>query len=331
MKFADIESQLVDFEQQPAGRVNRLAIEAMQDLCNKTWLYTEVLTFLTTAGTVDYSLSPSSGSTKIIGIPHDGIQIASVFTPQPSASDGTSGTLTGGNTYVYRVTAYITLASDEILETLPCAVVSHEAPAGGEISLSWDAISGADGYAIYRNDGAGSETYYRMTTTTDTSYDDDGTDSPDGSTEPPTTSKLMKDINQADNGQMKFTNAYWRQQESDGITGLIYDGVTSVRMNRVPETSGIGFQVEVALLLLDDWPRGTDLPTVFDNHKDTLLKFIRSRIFSLTKPDKDAPWYEPTLAKRWMNEYIADRNRIKSRKMLGGGGVPTRVKMQRFV
>lgn len=323
MNFDDIAGELVEFETLEKKKVNRLIREAMQDICQHTWIWTDMITFLTAAGTRDYTLTPSVTESKIIGIPEDGMQIATVYTPQPEASDSTdAGTLTPATSYSYRVTAY----ADTYGQTLPCAVISHTCPATGAIDLEWDPISGADGYYIYGNNGAGT-TYTYMASTTSTTYTDDGTDTPDGVTEPPTESNLMNEIQPYANILMRGNSSTWRQVESDWISGLIFDGINSVRTNRVPETSGIGFQVTVALSPTESYD--DDIPSIFERHVETILKYVRARVFLFSNPSKDAPWLNYSLGKKEMLEYRADRNRIKARKMTGNA--PLSVQMRRFV
>jgi len=320
MNFADVYKNITEFTIDP-GVAGSYVLDALKDLCRETWAWTEVLTFLTTAGTYNYTLSPSESKSKIIGIPHDGIQIATVYTPQPTLTAGTAtGTLTSGTSYSYQVTAY----SDDYGETLPCSVTSRTCTATGSIILTWSAIQGADGYYLYGNNGSGT-TYTRMTSETALTYTDDGTDAPDGSTEPPTESVLMSDIEMVNMATQKSSNTSWRQVEGDAIDGLIWDGKTTVRTQQIPQTSGIGFQVKVALE-----PTGAiTIPTIIEDYENTLRKYVRAMMF-LTRPQtQDDPWYNPKVGAYWMGEYQKDKSNLKL-SMMSGRASQLRVKYRRF-
>ena len=53
--------------------------------------------------------------------------------------------------------------------------------------MSWTAVGGATGYKIYRGGTSGDETLMKTIVGATTTYTDDATDTPDGSTKPPTT------------------------------------------------------------------------------------------------------------------------------------------------
>jgi len=322
MNFNDVADRLVEFPKIDRAILNPIILDGLQNICDNTWIWTEVLTFLTTAGTKDYTLTPSATDREIIGI--KSIQKATTNTPQPTASDGSgAGGLTPGTDYSYRMTAY----KDDYGETLPCAVVTHACPASGVITLTWDAVNGPkDGYYIYGNNGAGT-TYTRMTSTTGLTYNDDGTDTPDGSTEPPTTSVLMKDISLVSENLMKWGNVAWRSVESDGISALIFDGINSMRTNRIPETSGIGFQAKAVLSPVAGY---TDIPDIMTRYVETILEYCRGRVYSLTPPTKDWPWLNYTLGKFWLGEYRKSKSKLKL-KTMSGQGAPMRIRMRKFV
>uniref|UniRef100_A0A6M3XTS4 Fibronectin type-III domain-containing protein n=1 Tax=viral metagenome TaxID=1070528 RepID=A0A6M3XTS4_9ZZZZ len=320
MNFKDIYSAITEFKIDP-GVAGGYVLDALKDFCRETWAWTEVITFLTTAGTYNYTLSPSESQSKIIGIPHDGVQIASVNTPVLTTDDSTdTGTLTPATTYTYQITAY----ANDYGETLPCAVVSQVCPATGAIDLEWDAVGGADGYYIYGNNGSGS-TYTRMKDTTSTSYTDDGTDTPDGVTEPPTESVLMREIDIVNQAGQKALNSTWKQTESDDINALIWDGKTAVRTQKIPQTSNIAFQVKVALA-----PTGViTIPTILEPHEDTIRKYVRAMIFLTVPQTAENPWFNPKLGAFWLGEYQKDRVIVKMETMAGHGG-QLRVKYRSF-
>lgn len=322
MNFKDIYSAITEFKIDP-GVAGGYVLDGLKDFCRETWTWTEVLTFLTTAGTYNYTLSPSETQSKIIGIPHDGVQIAAVNTPVLTLASSTdTGTLTVGSTYVYRVTAY----TNDYGETLPCSVGSKVCPATGAIDLSWPAIGGADGYYIYRDDGASSGTYYRMKDNSSTlSYTDDGTDTPDGSTIPPTESVLMREIDIVNQAGQKALNSTWKQTESDDINALIWDGKTTVRTQKIPQAANIAFQVKVALE-----PTGViTVPTIIEPYEDTIRKYVRAMVFLTVPQTKDDPWYNPKMGAFWLQEYKNDRSSVKLNTMAGRGGQLT-VKYRSF-
>lgn len=88
------------------------------------------------------------------------------------------GNLSTG-TYFYVVTAI-----NDYGETLESAEVEGTLGATGQIELAWDAVSGATGYKIYRDDEPGKEKY--LATTAVNSYIDNGSDAvAGGAVEPP--------------------------------------------------------------------------------------------------------------------------------------------------
>jgi len=323
VNFTNIRNGLSEFPLETIDRniVDQWILDALRDICENTWIYTEVITFLSTAGTYEYTLSPSDANAEVIGIPHDGVKISSVFTPVLSVSGSSdTGTLTPATTYSYQVTAY----RNDYGETIPQTAESQVCPATGAIDLSWNAVAGADGYYIYGNNGSGT-TYTRMTSTTDTSYTDDGTDTPDGSTEPPTTSALVEDIDIKNKFGMKAWSRYWRETESDDIDFLIYDGINKVQTGKIPKTSNIAFEVEVALKPTG----GTTIPSILERNEETIRKFVRGRIYAMPRTDEH-PWNDPKMAAFWIGEYEKDRLKIKGKKMFGHTGANLKAKFQKF-
>jgi hypothetical protein len=94
------------------------------------------------SGPIDTSASPPGGNTAIISAP-----------VLVSATPATSGGVLASNTYYYEVTAYTnageTVASNEVSATTSGST--------GDVTLVWDAVTGADGYKVYRGTSSGSE------------------------------------------------------------------------------------------------------------------------------------------------------------------------------
>ena len=310
MEFQEIQDGMVEFGVLDKKLVNQFILDAIKDLCDETWIYTEIITFLTTAGTYEYTLTPSDSKNKVIGIPHDGLKMSTVNVPVLTADDSTdAGTLTVGNDYIYQVTAYV----DTYGETIPQAAVTQECPATGAIDLSWVAIGGATGYKIYRDDGAASGTNTLIATQTTVDYTDDGTDTPDGTTEPPTVSSLVQEIGLVNTNSQKGYSDTWRQAESDSINSLIYNGLNKVQTDRVPVTNNIFFQIEIALKPTKEI---STIPSIFEKSEETIRKYVRSRLF-LMPAEKDFIWSDSRKAIYWRTEYEKDRLEMKSKKMFG--------------
>lgn len=307
MDFSDIRDNVSDIIGPSKTLLNRFILGALKDLCSKTWAYTEVLSFLTTAGTREYTLTPTDSDTVIIGIPHNGVQKATINTPQPTASDGTSaGALTPGTTYYYKVTALV----NDYRETLPCVAVSYECPATGSIILTWDAISGADGYKIYGRDGT---TYLEIDEVTAVTWEDDGSETPAGDIL--TTSELMKEIGLSNLEAEKQLNITWRSSESDGFNKLIYNGYNKIELDRIPITSGIGVQVRVAL----EPTKEITIPPVLEQYHISIEDYVRWKLYAMTLT-KTATWPDKNYADYYRREYLKERINLKIRVMYGFGG-----------
>ncbi len=312
-------NRYTEFPQLPEVLVRGKVLEILQDLCDRTWLYTEVFTQLTTAGTYEYTLSPTVSTDEILGVFEDEVEVATVDTPQPSAAAASSGsgTLTSGNTYAYKVTA----TKDDYGETLPCAAVSATATATGTISLTWDAIEGADDYNVYRNDGAGGTTYGLLEAAGTNSYDDDGSATRTAATNPPTKSVLMREIGLTNASNLKVPGSNWRHREGDTINRIIYDGNETIRLDPIPDTSGIGMQMRIALK-----PMSSDasavLPAVFERYLDVIDEGVRWKLH-LTPHSKEHPWPDPQLGAYHRGSYLVKRSGIKTARMFGYGGRST--------
>lgn len=296
-------------------KLKRYILECLRDMCFETWAYTEWITFLTTAGTAVYTITPTTSTDTVLGIPHDGAQRQTVDTPNPTAADGTTaGALTPASTYVYKVTA----VANTYGETLPCAVVSHVCPATGTITLSWTAVSGASSYNVYRNDGAGGTTYGLLENVTTASYTDDGDTSPTTSSTPPTTTNLTREITVTNRNEMKKRNLHWRDREGDSCNMILWDQPNrQVRLEMIPETSNVGYQVEAALqpTVLPD-----TIPAVFDEVREAFINFVKGRIYRHPQT-KSVNYYNPAESNYHLARYRDIRNTLKSRKMQGFGGI----------
>lgn len=318
MTFDDIIDSLSEFPDLPKKKAKKWILEAIQKICRESFAYSEILTFLTTAGQAEYTLTPSDSDTKVIGIFEDGVEFSTVDTPSPSASDGTdAGTLTPSQSYSYKVTA----TADDYGETLPSTAVSHTCPASGSITLSWDAVEEADGYKIYRDN---SGTYELLEETTDTSYTDDGSDSLDSSTTAPTKGNLVKRIHLSNETRENAIDRYWKSRESDSITRIVWDGDTTIRLNRIPETSNMGFQIKVAL-----YPTAEiAIPSILETWNETIEDYVRGKIY-LHPKTKTMVWFDSELAAYYMGKFRAELSNLKGQVMFGFGG-KSKIKPQFF-
>ena len=307
MDFSTVRDELSEeFGDVSAARMNKLILSVLRDLCLETWAYTEILAFLTTAGTHEYTLTPTVSYTNVIGIPDDGCYVGTVDCPVVSIADGPAGTLVAGTTYYYKVTS----VSDDYGETVPSSAVSRAVPAAGELALSWSAIDGADSYNIYQStDGT---TYYYLSNTTGLTYGDDGTDTVTATTAP-TKSQLVKAISLMNETRMSGGDRYWRSLESDDIQALVYDGKNVVRTDVIPETTGMFCQVETVLC-----PYSTSfntIPSIFEPELEAINNGIRWKAYTdptIAKNKSDGEYYRLL--------YEGRRNAIKGRKSRGFGG-----------
>ena len=302
MDFSDLREEIEEFEvSKPLA--NRWILKAIDDFCRKTFMWREWQTFLTVAGQRDYTLNPSDSNTKVVGIMEDAVEFSTVDTPSPSASDSTTaGALTAGNTYAYKVTA----TTNDHGETLPCDAVSHVCPATKSIDLSWTAVDDADGYNVYRNDGAGGTTYGLLESITTNSYTDDGDETPTTSSTPPTKSNLVKQIKASNQKFEKGLDRYWKTRESDWVERVLWDGDVTLTLDVVPETANMGFQVEVALTMTSQ----TTIPDILIPYKEALVDFIRGEIYLHPKTDK-MPWHDKEMAMYHRKQYRIARTEAK--------------------
>lgn len=314
MDFSTIRGELTEFPGLPQAKADRWILEALQEICRATWAYTEVLAFLTTAGTVQYTLSPSSASTIPIGILDDGVEFCTVDTPAPAIANGTAvGTLTPAATYYYKVTAL----TDDYGETLPCAAVSKVCPASGSLTLTWAAIDEADGYRIYQSTTGAAGTYYKLDdVTSGVTYTDDGSDTADATVTPPSTSNLMQAITLSNIKEERWRDRAWKTFEGDGIDRICYlDGYNSIRLNVIPETSNMGFQVTVAL-----YPTAEiAIPNHFIQYKEAIKDYVKSEIYR--HPNTSVMvWNNPDLWKYFRGNYETVKRLLKIQKTREYGG-----------
>lgn len=306
MEFSDIIGDLAEFSKLPAKIAKRAILAALQDLCKKTWVYTEILTVLTTAGTYKHTLSPSDTDTKICGL--SAAKRGTVDTPQPSiATSATGGTLAAA-TYSYKVTAI----KDNHGETLPCAAVTQlTTGATSTVTLTWDSIGGASGYRIYGRSDADWKLLKEVTALT---WTDDNSES-QGAATPPTESMLMEEINVSNPIDQVRSNRAWRAYESDNITAMLYDGDTTIELDRVPITSGMGFEIRVALYPTAE----VTIPGVLEPYKDDIIDFVKWKIYEYPKTTA-MPWSDYKKAMTYRKQYVKARANLKGRVMRGFGG-----------
>ncbi len=118
---------------------------------------------------------------------NQGPNVVSMGVPTLNASVGsaTGGTLPAG-TYYYVVTAlskYGQISDDQTGETSRSNEVTVTTTGStSSVSLSWNALNGADGYNVYRSTSSGAETF--LATVTGTTFTDTGADTPTTQTPP---------------------------------------------------------------------------------------------------------------------------------------------------
>ena len=288
-------------------------LEALEDLCKKTWIYTEILTFLTTAGIPEYTLSPSDTDAIPIGLIPWGADWQVVDTPVVTIAAGEdTGALTQGTTYYYKVTAI----SDTYGQTMPSTVVSAAATATKSLVLTWTAIDGADSYYVYRSDDGTS--YYFLEEAESATYTDDGDESVDTDITPPTKSELVKSIAVSNEIQEDIWSGHWKSKEGDGIQRVIYDGYATVRLEMIPETTAMGFQLEVALMLKAEPSTGA-IPNIFIQYQNVIKNYCHFKAYSYPK-SKTVDYMDPKMAEFFWQRYLEGRGEMKIQKLREFGG-----------
>lgn len=310
MNYEDIRNALTEFPGLSKDKLNTWILEALQDICEETWVYYEILTFLTTAGTAEHTLSPSDSNTKVIGLVRYGAERCVVDTPSPVASDGTAtGTLTAGTTYTYKVTSL----TGNYGVGLPCTAVAYVCPASGTITLTWTAIDNADGYNIYR---LSSGIYYFLATTTGVTYSDDGSVTLSTTVTLPAKATAVKQISVSNLESEKQSDSNWRYNEGNTIQRVIWDGNVTVRLNIIPDTTNMGFQLAVALEPSDEQ---TTIPAILALQKRLILDFVRSKVYAHPKTN-EIPYQDYKLSEFHMGLYLAKRSKLKAKILRGYGG-----------
>jgi hypothetical protein len=84
------------------------------------------------------------------------------------ASAGTGGSLAAGSHY-FRVVAVMASAATRA-QSAPSSEVSAVVVANGRVTISWSAVTGADGYRVYRGTTAGGQSKYLETASTSVVY-----------------------------------------------------------------------------------------------------------------------------------------------------------------
>lgn len=305
MDFAEIRGELAEFSTVNKEILDRLILAGLADLCKRTWVYTEIITILTTAGTYQYTLSPTT-YTAICGL--SAAQKATTNTPQPSATTSATGGTLAADNYSYKVTAIV----DTHGETLPCAaVVQATAGTTSTVTLTWTATGGASGYRIY---GRTDADWKLLKETTAVTWTDDGSET-QGTAVPPTESMLMEEINISNPTDQVRSNRAWRAYESDSITSVIYDGITTVELDRVPVTNGTGFQIKAALYPTDE----IAIPSILEAHKNDIINYAKWHLYEYPKTAAQ-PWGDYQKAMTFRKQYFIARANLKGRVVSGFGG-----------
>jgi len=324
VKYSQFLTRLVEFPKLPEHLALVKVLEAVQDFCEYTWRYSEVLTFLTTAGTYRYDLTPTVTTDEIIGVFEKQVQSSTIHTPQPTATAATAGagTLVPATTYQYQVTA----TKDDYGETLPCAAVEETVGATGIIELAWDAIDGAGGYNVYRNHGAGGSVFGYMNAVTTASYDDDGTDTPDVTVTPPTESVLMKEIEYTNHSLMHQFGSTWRHREGDSVRRVLYEADAAnnrIRVDPIPTESGIGVQLRVALKPATTGNKGdATVPAILERHLEVIDEGIRWKLH-LLPASKDVTWSSTELGAYHRKRFLIGCSKANVVRAFGHAGPAT--------
>jgi len=289
--------------------------DGFEKLCLDTWAFEEVLAMLTVSDQFEYSLAPRTSNTLVCGVID--AELATVDTPQPETSVAATGGTLPADTYSYKVTA---VKDDQ--ETIASEAV--EATTTGTtsvVTISWDAIDGAESYNVYGRD-SGAEAL--IGNTTNLTYDDDGSETPSGS--PPTTSPLMKQIGLTNRQTEQFRSRTFRQNRSDAISGVIWYGGQSIQLDQIPETDNIGFQVRVAL-----YPTANSVPfpEAIVQYAEAIKEYARWKIYSMP-PSEKVTWFSPEKSMMAQIEWEKLKGRLKASTRRGFVG-PTRIKLRQFV
>jgi len=305
MDFRDIRGELAEFSKVSTKILNRLILAGLADLCKKTWVYTEILTTLTTAGAYKYTLGTAS-NTMPCGL--SAARKATVQTPQPSISASATGGTLGASTYSYKVTAI----KEAYGETMPCSAVTQITTGStSTVTLTWAAIGNASGYRIYGRMGSD---WKLLKETTSLTWIDDGSAS-QGSDIPPSESFLMREIDISNPVDQNRMNSAWRTYESDNLNAIIYDGYITLELDKVPVTNGIGLQIKVAVFPTAE----IAIPGVLIPHKDDIVNYVKWHLYEYPVT-KTQPWGDYQKAMTYRRQYFMARDNLKERVMGSFGG-----------
>ncbi|UCD85678.1 MAG: hypothetical protein JSU92_05660, partial [Deltaproteobacteria bacterium] len=148
----------------------------------------------------------------------------------------TGGTLTG--TYYYRIAAVVPGIEGGPNTVVGQANVEQSIFVNGgnnAVDITWDKLSEATGYRIYRSSTSGTETLLVEVGDVDI-YTDDGTDSPDGTTYPAEDGELIAWINE--NAKASFQRFGHRSLTGNGFLYVI-DGMDDLgNLNTITNKSG---------------------------------------------------------------------------------------------
>lgn len=297
-----------EFENAPVQRVKYFLLEGFRVLSQKTAAFQEAVQDLTVAGQAEYTLTPATSNTSIFKALR--AEFSLIDTPSPSTAVTASGGSLTAATYSYRVSATRNDYGETILSDAVTAVV---AASNSLVTISWDAVEGADGYKVY---GRTSGAELLMETTTSTSYTDDGTDTPSGAQ--PTRTELVKEIDVSNVSSSSLSSTQWRASEGDDITGVVYEGENKIRLSQIPITANMGFRVIVAL-----YPTANtvNIPTKMEPYREAIKDYARGALYSL--PEKIAKWRDPEMAQFYMGRYVRQEKELK-RLILREFGGPIR-------
>ena len=314
MTLSDLRSELYDLgelEHIRSQLLLRWLLEGFEDLCYATWAFKEMLGFLTTENTYQYTMTPTTSNTEVCGIRKAEIQ--TIKSPEPSAEDQTSGGSLADGTYSYKV-----VAVKEYQNTIPsaaCAATISGGGGSGSVVLTWDAVSGAASYKVYGR--TSSSCLYMSEVTSGLTYTDDGTDTPSGAIN--TTTALVTNLDVIPRRTMDQREPYWRGWRSGVFTGIIWDGSSIIELDRIPDEDAYAFQVEVALRPAAS---SVSLPESFEQHRHAIMNWARWR---------DAMTRDPALAQFYWQQYVKERQRLRIANDRGFAGDVVRADIQRFL
>jgi len=122
---------------------------------------------------------------------------------------------------------------------------------------------------------------------------------------------------------MNTESSTWQTTTSSdtSIEYIIYDGGTTIRLDKIPTAGGLAFTVRVALYPIAD----ITFPAVLDRHLEAVKDFARWKLYAL--PQAVAPWANPQLAEYHRQQWVSEMLRLKRKRSIGYGGA-RRVRMR---